>query len=113
VKPRGSRDGFEARRFHVRCDGRANTLPLILDTKGNVFGGFTPLQLDSAPLGKYKCDDSLKSFLFTPARKFALKAEEKQYTIYCGFSSFSSAFGYSDIRVYGNCNPNTESRRTR
>jgi hypothetical protein len=41
---RGSRDGFGVRDFHGRCDGRANTLTLILDTGGNVFGGFTPLE---------------------------------------------------------------------
>jgi hypothetical protein len=40
---RGSRDGFGAIDVHKRCDGRANTLTLILDTGGNVFGGFTPL----------------------------------------------------------------------
>jgi hypothetical protein len=77
---RGSRDGFHARDFHGRCGGRANTLTLILDTDGNVFGGFTPLEWDSESYLNYKCDDSLKSFLFTlknphnmPARKFALK----------------------------------------
>jgi hypothetical protein len=41
---RGSRDGFTAQEFHLRCDGRANTLTLISDTDGNVFGGFTPVK---------------------------------------------------------------------
>jgi hypothetical protein len=41
---RGGRDGFGARDFHRRCDGHANTLTLILDTKGNTFGGFTPVE---------------------------------------------------------------------
>jgi outer membrane murein-binding lipoprotein Lpp len=41
---RGSRDGFTAKEFHRRCDGRTNTLTLILDTDGNVFGGFTPVE---------------------------------------------------------------------
>jgi hypothetical protein len=36
----GSRDGFGAQDFHGRCDGRANTLMLILDTNQNIFGGF-------------------------------------------------------------------------
>jgi hypothetical protein len=31
---RGSRDGFGARDFHVRCDGHAPTLTLIQDTRG-------------------------------------------------------------------------------
>jgi hypothetical protein len=38
---RGSRDGFAAGDFHSRCDGHANTLTVILDTNGNVLGGFT------------------------------------------------------------------------
>jgi hypothetical protein len=39
---RGGRDGFSARDFHNHCDGHANTLTLIKDTNGNIFGGFTP-----------------------------------------------------------------------
>jgi hypothetical protein len=60
-KPRRFR---RSRDFHGRCDGHANTLTLILDTGGNVFGGFAPLQWESPPKGKWKCDNSLKSFLF-------------------------------------------------
>jgi hypothetical protein len=41
---RGGRDGFSCSEFHRRCDGHANTLTLILDTKGNIFGGFTPVK---------------------------------------------------------------------
>jgi hypothetical protein len=44
---RGSRDGFTAQEFHLRCDGRANTLTLIEDTDGNVFGGFTPVKWEN------------------------------------------------------------------
>jgi hypothetical protein len=44
---RGSRDGFRARNFHSRCDGHANTLTLIKDTEGNIFGGFTPVEWES------------------------------------------------------------------
>jgi hypothetical protein len=106
---RGSRDGFGARDFHGRCDGRANTLTLILDTRGSVFGGFTPLQW--ARNSGWKCDDSLKSFLFTlknphniPARKFALIS--KQGAICCD-SSRGPIFG--GIWVFDNCNANTDS----
>jgi hypothetical protein len=95
---RGSRDGFGARDFHQRCDGHANTLTLILDTDGNVFGGFTPLAWESRISNshtedndvRYKCDESLQSFVYTlenihdiPARKFSLKDERKRYAICC------------------------------
>jgi hypothetical protein len=95
---RGSRDGFEAQEFHRRCDGRANTLTVILDTKGNIFGGFTPVEWESekwnGKFGKednrWRADDSLKSFLFTQknphnirASRFALTAEKKEWSIGC------------------------------
>jgi hypothetical protein len=44
---RGSRDGFGVGDFHKRCDGHANTLIVILDTDGNIFGGFTPVEWES------------------------------------------------------------------
>jgi hypothetical protein len=43
----GSRDGFGVRDFHGRCDRRAHTLLLILDTEVNIFGVFTPVEWES------------------------------------------------------------------
>jgi hypothetical protein len=125
---RGSRDGFGARDFHSRCDGHANTLTLIVtaaseeDVGGFVFGGFTPVEWESrvwngkwgAENNCWKSDDSLKSFLFTlknphniPARKFALKAEEKKRALLCD-SAYGPILG-NDIYVYDSCNANTHS----
>jgi hypothetical protein len=63
---------------------------VILDTKGNIFGGFTPLTWESPLKTMAKADYSLKSFLFTlknphniPAKRFALKAENKEEAIMC------------------------------
>jgi hypothetical protein len=113
---RGSRDGFGARDFHDRCDGHANTLTLIEDTNGNIFGGFTPLEWESRKSNKkggkenncWKADPSLKSFLFTltnphnvPARMFALKAEGKDLAISC-HSEYGPCF--NNIGVSNNCN---------
>jgi hypothetical protein len=109
---RGSRDGFSANMFHSRCDGHANTLTVILDTDGNVFGGFTPVEWDLC--GNFKADASLKSFLFTlknphnvPARRFALKAEKQYMAIIC-FTDDGPQFGY-DICVSNDCNANAGS----
>jgi hypothetical protein len=44
--------GFTTPRFHHRCHGCTNIVPLILDTKGNVFGGFTPASWRSLALGR-------------------------------------------------------------
>jgi hypothetical protein len=38
---RGSRDGFDLSEFHQRCDYHQNTLTVILDQHGNIFGGFS------------------------------------------------------------------------
>jgi hypothetical protein len=87
---RGSRDGFSAKEFHRRCDGHSNTLTVILDTKGNIFGGFTSVEWKSPTVSRTKGDASEKSFLFMlknphniPARRFALKSERKHEAIYC------------------------------
>jgi hypothetical protein len=110
---RGNRDGFTAEEFHRRCDGQANTLTLILDTDGNVFGGFTPVAWENS--GGGKTDHSMHSFLFTlknphgvPSRKFALKKENKVVAIYC-YSKWCAGFGNGDICVQDNCNTNRNS----
>jgi hypothetical protein len=109
---RGSRDGFGAKEFHNRCNGHPNTLTVILDTIGNIFGGFTPVEWDCQhALGK--ADPSLKSFLFTlknphnfPARRFALKAARKDMAIGC-----NTVWGpsFCDIGASENCNRTTRS----
>jgi hypothetical protein len=111
---RGSRDGFTAQEFHRRCDSHANTLTLISDTDGNIFGGFTPLpwECDS----KCKCDDSLQSFVFTlknphnvPPRKSSLKAACKRFAMCCHTEDGPRFGGGSDIRIVDACNANTDS----
>jgi hypothetical protein len=116
---RGSRDGFEPKTFHDRCDGHGHTLTIIHDTRGNIFGGYTPLEWESCQWnGKkdetnncLKCDESLTSFLFTltnphniPAKRFALKADRKQFAIFCE-PTYGPTFGsYSaDIVIHMNC----------
>ncbi len=58
---RGSRDGFDAETFHLLCDGKANTLTVIKNTNGFIFGGFTSVPWESS--GNYKADN--RAFLFT------------------------------------------------
>jgi predicted nucleic acid-binding Zn-ribbon protein len=113
---RGSRDGFTAKEFHRRCDSHANTLSLILDTDGNVFGGFTSVKWENN-CGR-KGDDSLRSFLFilksphgVPPRKFTLREERKECAIYCdsGYCAFGLNNCYSDILISDNCNASRNS----
>jgi hypothetical protein len=111
---RGCRGGFGAGDFHGLCDGHAPTLPLIQDTEGSIFGGFTPVEWESRTNPPYfKADPSLKSFVFTlknphnfTARKFALKAEKKDRAIYCDSEWGPRFYG---IAVSDDCNANTDS----
>jgi hypothetical protein len=113
---RGSRDSFSADEFHHRCDGHANTLTLIADTGGNIFGGFTPVEWESESGFTVKGDDSQASFLFTlknpsgiPPQKFPLLEDRKHDAISCGVGS-GPAFGRgSDISVSDDCNANDTS----
>jgi hypothetical protein len=105
---RGSRDGFDAGDFHRRCDGHANNVTVILDMKGNIFGGFTPLKWESCTEAKHQADRNLKSFLFTlknphniGPRKFALKSNKQDEAIEC-VSCSGPHFG--DIGVSDHCN---------
>jgi hypothetical protein len=117
---RGSRDGFGAGDFHRRCDWHPNTLTVILDTDGNIFGGFTRVEWESRQWnGKakemnncFKIDRYRKSFLFTlknqhnvPPRRFALKAEPQDMAIYCNLARGPH---FNDIGVFDKCNANTD-----
>jgi hypothetical protein len=70
---RGSRDGFDSTDFHSRCDGHSNTLTVILETKGNIVGGFTPVAWESNCL--IKSDSTLRSFLFTLRNPYNIAAK--------------------------------------
>jgi hypothetical protein len=66
---RGSRDGFGAADFHLRCDGHAGTLTVVRTVSGGellpscVFGGYAAGTWDS--VSGYKRDtDRCESFLF-------------------------------------------------
>jgi hypothetical protein len=118
---RGSRDGFNPSDFHARCDRHANTMTLIEDTTGAVFGGFTPVAWESCGTwnGKTDSEDNCRkgdpsgeSFLFrlkhstlaTPA-KFGLADKEK--AIWCS-SERGPSFGYN-LFIHANCNTTQDS----
>jgi hypothetical protein len=118
---RGSCDGFKAQEFHGRCDGHANTLTVIVDTKGNILGGFTLVEWGSWEWNRQygdknnclKADNSQKSFVFTlknphnmPAMRFALNDEEKWRAIHCDSEWFPD---FNDIVIGDDCSANTSS----
>lgn len=62
----GAVDGLTAAAFHDHCDARPNTVTLIQDTRGNVFGGYTDVSWYSK--GGYSRSES--SFLFSVVNPF-------------------------------------------
>jgi hypothetical protein len=95
---------------------------VILDTKGNIFGGFTPVKWKSRRWNgkegnednRRKGDDSLKSFVFTirnphgiSPKRFGLKTEAKSRAIVCDVN-WGPWFN-GGIAISRNCNANTKS----
>ncbi len=62
---RASQDGFEAAKFHSKCDKKLNTLIIVKSTSGNVFGGYT--EQSWSGIG-FKLDS--KSFIFSLINRF-------------------------------------------
>ena len=68
---RGSHDGFDAAAFHRLCDGKANTLTIIKNTNGFIFGGFTSIPWSS--MQGYKTDSIAFLFSLTNSSNTPLK----------------------------------------
>jgi hypothetical protein len=109
---RGTRDGFRATTFHERCDGHSNTLIVIQDIGGYIFGGFTPIPWGGPP--DWKADSSGRSFLFTlrnPAGtapiKFPLCKPDRAIYSHPNYGPILGS--NADIRVVDNCNMNANS----
>jgi hypothetical protein len=108
---RGSRDGFGAHDFHNRCDGRRNTLTIIRDIAGNIFGGFTPVAWESRSSPPYDVEDpTVTSFLFTlknalkaKPMAFPLRENKRHEAIFCRVGC-GPRFGLDTIVVCDQCN---------
>ncbi|CEO96567.1 BTB domain-containing protein [Plasmodiophora brassicae] len=71
---RASRDGFFARSFHDKCDGKGPTVVLVRSTNGYVFGGF-----NANSWASYGSSSSRHNFLFAltgPNRKYPVTEPE-------------------------------------
>ena len=54
-------DGFGAIKFHKKCDGKKNTIVLVITDNNRIFGGFSELEWDSYSLYK----KGKKGFIFS------------------------------------------------
>ena len=102
---RGSRNGFRAQDFHEKCDGKKNTITVILTRNGRRFGGFTHAKWDKS--NGYKSDE--RGFLFSLDSKEVYANKKENYGIYC-YNDKGPAFGGGhDLFIDDNCNKDNES----
>jgi hypothetical protein len=123
---RASEHDFRGEAFHRYCDGRANTLTLVQDADGSVFGGFTPVEWETrtgATEARYKADRLGHSFLFSvrspggaAPRRFPLRHAEKHHAIYCtrnGGPEFGAGTtGFGDLAIRDESDRKLESSST-
>ena len=105
---RASRDGWTAKGFHDKCDGKGATIVVVKSSDGYVFGVYTDVSWTSHSSGSFK--SSLVSFLFSlkchadlgPV-KMGIKSEEGRDAVYHNRSS-GATFGRAALRIGPNAN---------
>ena len=99
---RATRDGFTAKVFHSKCDGKANTITIIKNNFNYVFGGYASTAWKS--LDSYVSDDN--AFVFSLRRNGESKTEKftvKSNTHALQMDPFyGPVFGGCDIVVENN-----------
>ena len=102
---RASKDGFQAKDFHSKCDGKSNTVTLVETTTGRRFGGFTDVNWDQS--NNYKTGSN--GFIFSLDDKAIYYNKNSNYNIYCN-SSYGPTFGGGhDFYLCDECNTNNSS----
>jgi len=102
---RASQDGFGAKEFHSKCDGKSSTLTIAKVKHGsNIFGAYTNVSWESAH--KWKHDSS--AFIFSLTNKdnapCKIKTKDGAYSIGCS-SSCGPTFGFGiDLCIANNAN---------
>jgi hypothetical protein len=105
---RASRDGFEPKDFHAKCDGKSPTLTIFKAQESSyIFGGFTTAKWHR--LNEYISDS--KAFIFSLTNKdnapckMNIDPNQRQHAI-VGGPEYGPSFGFDcDIYIYKN--PNT------
>jgi len=59
---RGTKNGMTSSEFHNKCDNKGESITLIKNEKGNIFGGYASIPWTSASDGWYSAPES---FIFT------------------------------------------------
>ena len=107
---RATADGFEAKSFHAKCDGKANTITIIKTNGNYVFGGYTAAEWTIIDYyGTYIADS--KAFIFSLRRNgiscnHKLMVKTANHAIY-GYLDYEPTFGGGhDIYIKDQSNTN-------
>jgi hypothetical protein len=105
---RASRDGFLAKDFHEKCDGKPKTLTIFKAKDSSfIFGGFTSAAWESLSQGQHKSDQTAFIFSLTNKDKqpFKSKIQPNQHghAILC-CSKEGPSFGLIDIMINNSFN---------
>jgi len=99
---RGTRDGNT---FHIKCDNKGETITLIKNEKGNIFGGYASISWTSANDIYYSAPESflftLSNIYNTEPTKFPSKNDQREvkhnYNYGPAFGSGHDLGVYADI----------------
>ena len=113
---RGSRDGYQSKIFHEKCDNKGETLTIIESKDNFIFGRYTEIHWDSTVWnGKFGENNNARrnglgnDFIFTlknphgiKAAKYNMKKSWLNHSICCDVN-LGPIFGCNDIRIENNC----------
>jgi len=100
---RGTRDGMTSNVFHNKCDNKGETITLIKNEKGNLFGGYASIPWTSNAGSYFSAPESflftLSNIYNTEPTKFPSKNNKQEVD---HNSSYGPIFGGGDdLGVYG------------
>ena len=97
---RATRDGFTSKAFHLKCDGKGNTITIIKNNLNYVFGGYASSAWHSS--GSYTNDPNAFLFSFRRAGvsfkdQFAVKVAANALIGNTGYGPIFGGGGGNDI----------------
>jgi len=93
-------DGYGEKNFHEKCDGKNNTIVLVITDNNRIFGGFTELEWND-----YGYKEGSKGFIFS-INDNKIYYNKSKYQIYCNSyfePQFTGGFSiyFTDHKSYG------------
>jgi len=102
---RGTKNGMTSSEFHNKCDNKGESITLIKNEKGNIFGGYASIPWTSPSKGTYY--SAPESFIFTLSNiynteptKFPSKNDQQEVRHSSGHGPIFGG-GSKDLGVYG------------